>query len=582
LSDKLRRFRDHDYPVPDTCLAWEAYGAGFENVGSGGRPVRVPVPKPGPRQILCRVDAVGLCFSDVKMILAGPNHPRILGRDLAKDPTRGGHELSLTVAAVGTGEEGDYKVGDRFILQADVYHEGRGMAVGYVIPGGMAEYWLCPEEVLRGDEGSYLIPITKDGMNLAEAALVEPWSCIEASYRIRARTAPRAGGRVLVVDAAGGTDRPEGLPGDAEVVLIEEGDPAATGDRIRAAFEETRSGSQGGDKDIFGDISSLPGFDDAIVTGAGTGSREVIEAALDALRRGGHLCLLWAGGEPGELPHEVTVDVGRVHYQDLRIVAGGTVDEAYNANVREDLKPGGTCFMTGAGGPMGQMHVQRAVEHEAPPAVVVVSDLSRERLDYTRERLGPVARERGVELVFLNPKDFASPDEFERELMSHAGPGGFDDVNISAPAAFLVGAAARQAGPGCVVNIFAGVPVGTRTELDLDLVARKHVRMVGSSGSRVSDMKAVVAKVESGALNTSRSLAAVGGLAQLLEGLKALKGNRFPGKTVIYPGVPDLPLTLVSETPSTMPAVGGKLGEGGIWTKAAEEAFLEGELVIPG
>ena len=577
MSDKLRRFCDHDYPVPDTYLAWEVYGAGFESVGSGGRPVRVPVPKPGPRQVLCRVDAVGLCFSDVKMILAGPNHPRILGRDLKNQPTRGGHELSLTVAAVGPGEEADYRVGDRFILQADVYHEGRGMAVGYVIPGGMAEYWLCPEEVLHGDEGSYLIPIAKDGMNLAEAALVEPWSCIEASYRIRARTGPRAGGRVRVVNAAGGTNRPEGLPHDCEVVVIDAGDPAAAAESIRAALEATRGASRGDGLDIFGDIGSLPGFDDLIVTGAGEHSRDLVEAALEALRRGGILCLLG----PGELPHEVTIDVGRVHYQDLGIVAGDTVDGAYNANVREELKAGGTCFMTGAGGPMGQMHVQRAVEHEAPPAIVVVSDLSQERLDYTRERLGPVARERGVELVFLNPKDFASPDEFERDLMSHAGPDGFDDINISAPAAFLVGAAVRQAGPGCVVNIFAGVPVGTKTGLDLDPVARKHVRMVGSSGSRVNDMKAVVAKVESSALNTSRSLAAIGGLAQLLEGLKALKENRFPGKTVIYPGVPDLPLTLVSETPATMPAVGGKLSEGGIWTKAAEEAFLERELVIP-
>ena len=110
MSEKLARYRGHDYPVPETMLAWEVYGAGFENVGSGGRPVRVPVPRPGARQVLCRVDAVGLCFSDVKMILAGPNHPRILGRDLRENPTRGGHELSLTVEDAGEGEKADYGV----------------------------------------------------------------------------------------------------------------------------------------------------------------------------------------------------------------------------------------------------------------------------------------------------------------------------------------------------------------------------------------------------------------------------------------------------------------------------------------
>ncbi|GAG02770.1 unnamed protein product, partial [marine sediment metagenome] len=263
---------------------------------------------PGRGQILARVDAVGLCFSDVKMILAGPNHPRILGRDLEKNPTRGGHELSLTVAAVGEGEEADYHVGDRFILQADVYFKGRGMAVGYVIPGGMAEYWLCPEEVLHGDEGSYLIPIEKDGMNLAEAALVEPWACVEAAYRIRARRSP--GMRVLAVNVAGPGDVPEGSP----VVTLEGPDSAA----VRSAFEETRRRSEGDEGDIFGEVGSLPGFDDVIVTGAGPDSRGLLEAALEALRRGGVLCLL----NPGELPRAVTVDLGRVHYQDVRIVAG--------------------------------------------------------------------------------------------------------------------------------------------------------------------------------------------------------------------------------------------------------------------
>ena len=103
-----------------------------------------------------------------------------------------------------------------------------------------------------------------------------------------------------------------------------------------------------------------------------------------------------------------------------------------------------------------------------------------------------------------------------------------------------------------------------------------YIRIIGSSGSRVNDMKAVVAKVESGKLATSRSLAAVGGLAQLLEGLEGLKANRFPGKTVIYPGIPDLPLAAVADLGARMSDVEGKLAPGGVWTNEAEKAFLEG------
>lgn len=175
MGSKLERYRRHDYPIPKTMLAWQMTGAGFENVGEHGAPVRIEVPKPGPHEVLCRVDAVGLCFSDVKLILAGNNHPRIKGRDLKKNPTRGGHELSLTVAAVGEKENDRYKVGERYIIQSDIYHKGRGMAFGYVFPGGMSEYTIIPEEALHGDEGSYLIPLEPDGLSYAEAALIEPW-----------------------------------------------------------------------------------------------------------------------------------------------------------------------------------------------------------------------------------------------------------------------------------------------------------------------------------------------------------------------------------------------------------------------
>ena len=87
--------------APDTALAWNVYGAGIDHIGRDGRPERVPVPRPRADQLLIRIDAVGLCFSDVKLLRLGAEHPKLYGRDLATNPTRLGHETSVTVIEVG-------------------------------------------------------------------------------------------------------------------------------------------------------------------------------------------------------------------------------------------------------------------------------------------------------------------------------------------------------------------------------------------------------------------------------------------------------------------------------------------------
>ena len=65
------------------------------------------------------------------------------------------------------------------------------------------------------------------------------------------------------------------------------------------------------------------------------------------------------------LPRKVDVDVGRVHYNRW-VYVGGTgpdIARAYSdVPVRSALKPGGRAWFVGAGGPMGRMHVQRAIQ----------------------------------------------------------------------------------------------------------------------------------------------------------------------------------------------------------------------------
>ena len=115
MSDtKLDRYRAAQGRVPQKMLRWHLYGAGLENMGKEGLPEEVAVPSYGPEELLVRQDACGLCFSDTKVIALGPNHPRMAGRDLKKNPVTLGHEVSCTVVGVGENVKERFRVGDRF------------------------------------------------------------------------------------------------------------------------------------------------------------------------------------------------------------------------------------------------------------------------------------------------------------------------------------------------------------------------------------------------------------------------------------------------------------------------------------
>src|SRR5215470_6812138 len=124
MSDTYRRYRSLEIPVPSETWAWNMYGAGLDNIGRNGAPERFEVPAPGPDQLLVRVDAVGMCFSDVKLIKQGEKHPKLYNRDLSREPTRLGHEVALTVMRVGPKLAGRFQPGQRLALQPDIYQQG--------------------------------------------------------------------------------------------------------------------------------------------------------------------------------------------------------------------------------------------------------------------------------------------------------------------------------------------------------------------------------------------------------------------------------------------------------------------------
>ena len=70
-----------------------------------------------------------------------------------------GHEVALTVVQVGANLQERFHVGERFIMQADIYYKGVGLAYGYALPGGLSQYNVVGKEILDGDEGCYLLPV---------------------------------------------------------------------------------------------------------------------------------------------------------------------------------------------------------------------------------------------------------------------------------------------------------------------------------------------------------------------------------------------------------------------------------------
>jgi hypothetical protein len=101
--------------------------------------------------------------------------------------------------------------------------------------------------------------------------------------------------------------------------------------------------------------------------------------------------------------------------------------------------------------------------------------------------------------------------------------------------------------------------------------------MIGTSGSAITDLEFTLHKTERSELFPNRSVAAVGGMIAAHEGLEGVKSGRFAGKVVIYPQIPDLPLTPLEKLKDVLPEVAAKLGPGDTWTNEAEAALIEAE-----
>lgn len=158
------------------------------------RDVRIeemPVPEIGPGEMLVRVEASGICGSDVMEWYRLDRAPLVLG-----------HEIGGQVAAVGNGVT-RYRAGDRITAAHHVpcntchYCLGGNHTVCDTLrrtnfdPGGFAEYVRLP--AINVDRGVFPLP---DEVSYEDATFVEPLACVLRGQR-RAQMQP--GKSVLVI-----------------------------------------------------------------------------------------------------------------------------------------------------------------------------------------------------------------------------------------------------------------------------------------------------------------------------------------------------------------------------------------------
>jgi threonine dehydrogenase-like Zn-dependent dehydrogenase len=592
MSDKLAKYRQAGAPLPEKNHLWPLYGTGMEKLGVDGQPTEASMPDYGPDELLVRHDAIGLCFSDIKIIHLGSDHPRIY-RDMQVNPVTIGHEVSMTIVDVGENLRCQYRIGNRFVIQPDIFVKGVGYAYGYEIQGGLSRYGVIDQRVLNGDHGNYLIPVQPD-TGYAESALTEPWACVIAAYQLEYRTQLKPGGVTWIV-APPSLPEGKGLGASVNECTIstgfdEDAHPAqlllSNVPHAFATWLKERAAVLGVTVTEAEDLHNPPlsSVDDIILLGA---DPDLVEIVSPHLANHGILALI----AQESMPRKVAVDVERIHYDGCVYVGGSGPDiaQAYSAiPVRSSLKPGGRAWFVGAGGPMGRMHVAHALARgmsdrqsrdfrmgTGGPTTIVCTDVSDLRLDNLCTTFAAEAEAMGIEWICLNPLDKGTYEATMTNFREH----GFDDIVVLAPVPAVIADAAAYLARRGVMNIFAGVARGTVADLDLSDTYLKDTRIIGHSGSTIDDLRLMLTQTESGTLAPNRSVAAIGSLGAARDGLQAVQDAVYPGKVIIYPHIKEMPLTAVPDLKDALPTVHAKLKDGREWTAEAEREFLR--LMLP-
>ncbi len=275
----------------------------------------VPIPRPGPGEVLARVDATSVDFTDRKVYLRG-QHPMITVPGLF------GHEWAGTVAEVGPGAEGRWQPGQPVAAANSVpcapgeepmcrqCRRGRPSMCERIqyVNGAFAPYILVPARLAAVN----LHPVAP-GVPLERMVFTEPYACVLHAVR-RIPVHPT---ETIAVLGAG----PMGLfllnalrrrHGPSQLlVALDRLDGRLAVARLMGASHAVNTGVC----DAREALQAATGRPDADVVVEVIGSVETHLEALRLVGRGGTL-VSFGGVAPGQL---LPVDIGRLHYEEIAI-----------------------------------------------------------------------------------------------------------------------------------------------------------------------------------------------------------------------------------------------------------------------
>ncbi len=269
----------------------------------------VPVPEPGPGEVLVRIEAALTCGTDVKSYKRG--HPTLF----KTMPSPFGHEFAGEIEGVGDGIE-DWRTGMRVVAAnsapcnrcyyCKVGDQSMCERLEF-LNGAFAEYIVVPARIV--DQNLFEIP---EGVEASRAALLEPLACaVHGVVRtpislgdtvavigagqiglMFVRLATERGARVICVDKS-----PDRLAVARELGAEETIQAADDVDTIEAVRQWTPEG-RGTDRVI--EAVGLP---------------QLWEQALRMVRKGGDVTLF--GGAPSGT--SIEVDTVLLHYSQITI-----------------------------------------------------------------------------------------------------------------------------------------------------------------------------------------------------------------------------------------------------------------------
>ncbi len=269
----------------------------------------VPIPVPGPHDVLVRVAACGICGSDVH------GYDGSSGRRIP--PVVMGHEAAGTIAAVGS-EVNGFAEGDRVTFDSTVYcgvcefcrrgdvnlcNDRQVIGVScaeFKRAGAFAEYVAVPARIV------YRLP---DALAFAEAAMLEAVSVALHAVRV----SELEGGETALVIGAGMIGllvlQAARVAGCARIFVA---DVDAT--RLKLATDLGADGTiLTGEAELEQEILRHTGGHGVDVVFEAVGRSETVAAAIDCVRKGGKVTLI------GNIAPEVSMPLQKVVTRQIRL-----------------------------------------------------------------------------------------------------------------------------------------------------------------------------------------------------------------------------------------------------------------------